>query len=87
MRDIKNAANAFLSSQGGDKLKGKLGEVEKLAESADGKAVEAILQQNGDALTRALENGDTKAMQSALNDILNTQSGRNIIDQLSKLMK
>ena len=63
---------------------GKAEELRKLAESADGRALNAMF--DAAALARAVSNGDQNAIQGVLRQVLNTEEGRRIAKQLSDAM-
>ena len=63
---------------------GKAEELRKLAESADGLALNAMF--DAAAVARAVSSGDREAMQGILRQVLNTDEGRRIAKQLSDAM-
>jgi hypothetical protein len=63
---------------------GKAEELRKLAESADGRALNAMF--DAAAVARAVSSGDREAMQGILRQVLNTDEGRRIAKQLSDAM-
>ena len=62
-------------------------ELNTLANSPDGKAVQAILGADEERLKSAIQNNDTDALKEVMNKLLKTQSGKNIVNQLSQLLK
>ena len=63
---------------------GKAAELRRLAESEDGRALNAMF--DAAALARAVSNGDQNAIQGVLRQVLNTEEGRRIAKQLSDAM-
>ena len=76
----------LLSGEGGAKLNAKKGQLQDLANSADGKNVKAMLEKNG-SLETALKKGDMETVKSAVSGILQTESGARLAAQLRDLMK
>jgi hypothetical protein len=83
--DLQKAATEFLSTEEGKRIAGKRGELEKLAESADGKRVRALL--DGDKLQKAAESGDMNALSALLSGALNTEEGARLAKRLQNLIK
>ena len=83
---FEKTAQALFNSPGGSKLSEKKGDIEKIANSADGQKLKAMLDGRGD-IKSALENGDVDAMRGALSDILNTDEGARIFQKLGDIMK
>ena len=84
--DFDKAARTLLNGQTAQKLSGKRAEIEKLANSDDGKKVQALLNKNG-GLSSALESGDMAALKNAVSGILKTDAGANLARQLTEMMK
>lgn len=70
-----------------NKIASKRSELEQLANSKDGKAVQALLHGKEASVQKALENGNTDALHAVMNDLMQSEAGRAIIAQLSDLMK
>ncbi len=68
-------------------LKGHTADLERLAATRDGKAVEEMLSRNSSELSRAFQNGDTAAMQRAVREILKTDAGARVMEELEKLLR
>ena len=68
-----------------EKIKGKERELEKLANSADGEKIKQMV--DGDALQKALDAGDTAALQSTIAQVLKTDEGARLLTQLEQLFK
>jgi hypothetical protein len=84
--DFNKTANDFLNSPAGAKLSGKKGELDKLINSPAGQNVKNMISQDEAALMTALENGDMAVLKKALTNILNTEDGSKIAEQVIKLM-
>ena len=82
--DFKKAAEDFMSSGDGRKLAGKKDEIERLASSKDGETVRSILQKGG--FGDAVKSGDTEAIKKAINNVVNTDAGARLLQQLQKMM-
>ncbi|MDR0447011.1 MAG: hypothetical protein LBH17_08355 [Oscillospiraceae bacterium] len=67
------------------KLAGRRGEIERLAESEDGKRVRALL--SGTDLESAARSGDIASITSAVRSALSTEEGARLAQQLRGLMK
>ena len=85
MTDLEKAAG-MLNKSSAKKISGKMQDIEKITVSPEGKAVETILEQNGDRLTKAFENNDAAAMAQELSNIMKTEAGASVISQLAKLL-
>ena len=68
-----------------DKIRGKERELEKLANSKDGEKIKQMV--DGDALQKALDTGDTAALQSTISQVLKTDEGARLLSQLEQLFK
>lgn len=82
--DFQKAAAEFMSTAEGKKLSGKKDEIQRLASSSDGEAVRSILKQDGFA--DAVHKGDTQAIKEAINNVVNTEAGARLLQQLQKMM-
>lgn len=67
-------------------LSSKKGELEKLANSADGQKVKSMMDPDG-RIQSAYEKGDMEAVRRAVTDILKTDEGARLAKQLSDLLK
>ncbi len=65
--------------------RGKGGELQKLAESADGQRLRGML--DGEALARAARGGDSEAMRRMLSQVLSTREGQRLAESIQKLMR
>ena len=68
-----------------DKIRGKEQELKKLADSKDGEKIKQMV--DGDALQKALDEGDTAALQSTISNVLKTEEGARLLSQLEQLFK
>lgn len=84
--DFDKVANNFFNSSAGAKLSGKENELQKLANSPEGQKVKKMISGDEDALLAALQNGDTEVLRKALANILKTEDGSKIAEQVIKLM-
>ncbi len=64
---------------------GKAEQLRRLADTEDGRALNAMV--DAAALAKAISSGDKNAMQGILRQVLNTEEGRRIAQQLSDVMK
>jgi hypothetical protein len=67
------------------KIAAKRPELEKLANSADGKRVKELL--GGDKIEQAAKSGDIASIAAALQSALKTEEGARLANQLRELMK
>ena len=68
-----------------EKIRGKEQELKKLADSKDGEKIKQMV--DGDALQKALDEGDTAALQSTISNVLKTDEGARLLSQLEQLFK
>jgi phage baseplate assembly protein W len=83
--DIKKAAEQFLSTEQGQRVAAKRGELEKLASGADGKKMQQLL--GTDKAQKAAAAGDMKTLTELLQGALKTEEGARIVKQLQNLIK
>ncbi|MGM9522352.1 MAG: hypothetical protein ACI3VB_07740 [Oscillospiraceae bacterium] len=83
-KDLKGAAEKFLSTEEGRKLAGRKGDIEELASSKDGEAVKSMLQKGG--FEEALQKGDTDAIKNALSGVVKTDAGARLMKQLQQML-
>lgn len=84
--NMDKTVDSLLSSPMGEKLSSHKSEIERLAASNDGQKVQKMMEQNN-AITRAVEKGDTEALKAALSGILSTKEGARLAKSLSDMMK
>jgi len=77
--------DSILNSRAGEKLDGKKDELKGIAQSEDGRKVQAML--DGDKMKRALEAGDMETLKSAVQNVMQTDEGARLYAKLSELMK
>lgn len=82
--DLQSTAEKFLSGEEGKRIAGKRGEIERIASSADGQRVRAELERSG--FEDAVRRGDTKALKSAMEKALKTDSGAKLLENLRRMM-
>ena len=68
-----------------EKIRGKERELEMLANSADGERVKQMV--DGASLQKALDSGDTAALQSTISKVLKTEEGARLLSQLEQMFK
>ena len=68
-----------------EKIRGRERELKKLADSADGEKIKQMV--DGAALQKALDRGDTAALQSTITQVLKTDEGARLMEQLQQLFK
>jgi hypothetical protein len=85
--NISKAAQGLLNSPEGAELAQRRGDLEKIANSPEGKRVRAMFDDGGDEIMRAFENGDMEKVSGALSGILKTKDGLSLALQLKSLMK
>ena len=68
-----------------EKIRGKERELEKLANSSDGEKIKQMV--DGAFLQKALDEGDTAALQSTLSKVLKTEEGARLLSQLEQMFK
>ena len=68
-----------------EKIRGKEQKLKKLADSKDGEKIKQMV--DGDALQKALDEGDTAALQSTISKVLKTDEGARLLSQLEQLFK
>ena len=67
------------------KKSGKADKLKSLAESDDGRALSRML--DAEAVEKAAKNGDAAALQSILNNVLNTDEGRRLAESIKNAMR
>ena len=82
--DFKKAAESFLSSEKGKRISERRGDIENLAASTDGQQVRSMLQNEG--FGEALKSGDSEAMKNAIGNVLKTDAGARLMQQLRDMM-
>lgn len=86
MNNFNDLAGKILSGDNAGKLGLEKDKLYKLASSDDGKIVKSMME-NDSAVQKAIESGDISQIKSSLGKIMSTESGKNLMKQLSELMK
>lgn len=84
--DFNKLSNDFLNTPAGAKLAGKKEELGKLINSPEGRKVKEMLSGDENNVMTAIENGDTAVLQKTLSNILKTEEGSRLAEQLLKMM-
>jgi hypothetical protein len=84
---FNKTAQELLNTPEAKSLDGKKSDIEKIANSPEGKRVRAMFDDGGDEIMRAFENGDMDKVSDALGGILKTKDGMLLAMQLKALMK
>ena len=85
--DLGKMANDLLNSPAGAKLNDKKSDIEKLINSQEGQNVKNMLSGDEANLKAALANGDMATLQKALTEVLKTEDGAKLAQQIQNLMK
>ena len=83
--DFEKLANDLMGG-GNSMLKGKANEIKKLANSGDGQKVRKMIG-NTDNLKKVVEQGDAETLQRVIKDVMSTEEGARLAQQLSELLK
>ena len=86
MDNWADKAQEYLNTEKGKKLMDKKDDIARIAGSADGQRVKSMLEKSG-SLDKAINSGDTAAVQAAIKSILSTKEGARLAQQLKDLMK
>ena len=81
----ENGAGNLLTEEQTRSLKANAGNLQKLAESADGKKVRKLLGDEKKA-AKALETGDAAELKQIMERVLSTEEGRRLAGQLKDLL-
>ena len=65
--------------------RGKTDEIRKLAESGDGQKLSRMIDQQ--AIERAAKSGDSAALHNILSQVLGTEEGRRLAENVRKMMQ
>ncbi len=85
-KNLNKAAEELLNSDSGAKLASKKDDIQKIADSSDGQKVKAMLEKNG-SLSEALEKGDMDSIRKTVSQIMQTEAGARLAQQLSDIIK
>ena len=78
MKDLENLGRQLEQSGKSDKLR-------QLADSADGKAVSRMV--DAEEIGKAAKSGNMAALQDILRDVLSTEEGKRLAENLKKAMQ
>ena len=81
----ENGAGNLLTEEQTSSLKANAGNLQKLAESADGKKVRKLLGDEKKA-AKALETGDAAELKQIMERVLSTEEGKRLASQLKDLL-
>ncbi len=82
--NLREAAENFMSTPEGSKLKGRKKELKNLTESRDGRLVRDTLEKAG--FENAVRSGDTGAVSDAISKVMSTESGARLLEKLRTMM-
>ncbi len=85
--DLGKTAADLLNTPAGAKLSGKKEDIEKLMNSQEGQNVRNMLCRDEAGLQAALADGDMDTLKKALADVLKTEDGAKLAEQIQNLMK
>jgi hypothetical protein len=85
--DIMQFADKYLDRQTAEKLEDKMGDVNSLLSTPEGRSVVGKLAGSADNLASAVKNGDVGALKSALTDIMRTDEGVQLVSRLRDMFK
>ncbi len=83
---FEQAASDLLSGENGKKINARKNDIQRIADSSDGKKVKEMLDQNFD-LEGALARGDIGAVKSAIETIMSTDAGARLAKNLGDILK
>ena len=81
----ENAGKNLMTEDRAKSLKANAGNIQKLAESADGQKVRKLLWDEQRA-AKALETGDAAELRQIMERVLSTEEGRRLAGQLKDLL-
>ena len=84
--DFNKVSSDFLNTPAGAMLSGKKDEIGKLIESPEGQKVKDMLSGDEANVLAAIENGDMAVLKKTLSNILSTEEGSRLAEQLLKMM-
>jgi phage baseplate assembly protein W len=84
--DFNKAAGDLLNTPAGAKLTGKQEELNKLIDSPEAQKVKDMLSGDEANVKAAIENGDMAVLKKTLSNILKTEEGSRLAEQLLKMM-
>ena len=84
--DFNKVSNDFLNTPAGSMLSGKKEEIGKLIDTPEAQKVKELLSGDEANVMAALENGDMAVLKKTLSNILKTEEGSRLAEQLLKMM-
>ncbi len=84
--DFNKMSGDLMNTPAGAKLAEKKEELGRLIDSPEGRKVKDLLSGDEKNVMAAIENGDTAALQKTLSNILKTEEGSRLAEQLLKMM-
>jgi hypothetical protein len=84
--DFNKAASDLMKTPAGAKLSGKQEEIGKLIDSPEGQKVKELLNGEEQNVMTALEKGDMAVLKNTLANILSTEEGARLAEQLRQMM-
>ena len=84
--DYEKLASDLLNGKDNPSLRGKSAALKNLASSKDAQKIKQMLG-NGDTVKKAMENGDTATLQNIVKNVLNTEEGARLAEELAKMFK
>ena len=83
--ELDRLSRDFLSGSEGKKISGKKADIERIAASADGERVRTMLEAGG--FEDAVRRGDANALRASLEQVMKTESGARLVENLKALME
>ncbi len=84
--EFEKFASELLAGHNNAALKGKENNLKNLAETQDAQKIRQMLS-NGDSVKKAMARGDTAALENIVQNILSTQEGARLAEELVKMFK
>ncbi len=84
--DFNKMSGDILNTPAGAKLAGKQEELGKLIDSPEGRKVKDMLSGDEANVMAAIENGDMAVLKNTLSNILKTEEGSRLAEQILKMM-
>lgn len=84
--DYEKLASDLLAGKTNPALSGKSDALKSLAETQDAQKIKKMLG-NGDTVKKAMESGDTAALESIVKNVLSTKEGARLAEELAKMFQ
>lgn len=65
----------------------KTGDLNNIVNSGDGQKVKSLLEQDGDALKKAMASGDMQALKASFDKLMETPEGARLIGKIQGMIK